>query len=428
MTAIHVYICVKINRHPDLIRRIMRNTFQKLAIFGLVSISFLMARSMARHTLPTEVLSNRARFVKQHTHTIFNNTDHVLPVHALSDHTLQDQTINPCEPSLLRSKCDPGVPQFVTFAVVNLDDWSLGHFARRFIQSVTFGIIRFERWSVGDLENGLKLMYSSLVRAHNCEVVLHVYCDSPTLMRALKHLTTTMGTSSNITAYFLSTDSIRDNAYTDPWLRLSRHKLNIMSRHVRSGTRVVWIDVDTLVFTDLREAFELSSTWVIGWMHGNRNRDKYVKISGVPIPPVFETQGDLWSIDSDAIEEVLALEKSLKVKPEYDLQGYFSILLTRNSSRFRLLTDVIKNYTFGFQCSNYEHPTTSNFQPIVVNNQLHCRDRQNLGTSTRVGSISSTAPTFKKMFLAENGDIFQMSQVSNNVARSWLKNYFYCRK
>jgi hypothetical protein len=83
MTATRVYICVKINRHLDLVRRIMRNTFNQLAILGLVSMSFLMFRSMVRHTLSTEVPSYRARFVKQLTYMISNNTDYVLPMQAL---------------------------------------------------------------------------------------------------------------------------------------------------------------------------------------------------------------------------------------------------------------------------------------------------------------------------------------------------------
>jgi hypothetical protein len=370
---------------------------KKLIISSLVLIFLIIARQV----LSTEVLSNRTRLVTPLTHIIYNTTDHVLPMQALPNLTLEDLAISSCDLNLLHGQCDSSVPQFVTFANTHIG-----------------------RWSKADLKNGLKLMYSSLVRAHNCRVVLHVYCDSLSLMTVLEHINTTMGTSSNITAYFLS---VEDNAYTNPWLRLSRHKLNIMSKHIRSGSRVVWIDVDTLIFTDLREAFELSSTWVIGWQNGNKNRNKHVKISGVSIPPVFDAQGDLWSVDSDAIEEVVALEKSLKVKPRYDLQGYFSILLARGSSRFRLLTDVMKNYTFGFQCSNYEHPTTSNFEPLIIDNQIHCRDRQDVGTSTRVGSISFTAPTFRRMFLSQPSDISEMSQVTNRRARNWLIHYFHCR-
>ena len=311
------------------------------------------------------------------------------------------EMVNTCEPRLLQHPCSSNVPQFVTF-----------------------GFTHVGRWAQKTLIEGLTLMYSSLVRSHKCMINLHVYSDNVALIMVLKDLRTTMGTKTNITTHFLSPASIGENGYSSPWIRLSRHKLNIMSKHVRHGTRVVWIDVDTLVFTDLTKAFEGSSTWVVGWHTGNKNLGKDYRTSGVAIPPRFQAQGDLWSVDSDAIEEILVLEKTLKVKPEYDLQGYFSILLARGSSRFHLLTDVMANFTFGFQCSNGEHPNKSNFDPRVVDNELHCLDKQNTGLSTRVGSISFTAPTFSKLFLS--GDISKMSNIANEEVRDWLIMFFYC--
>jgi len=107
----------------------------------------------------------------------------------------------------------------------------------------------------------------------------------------------------------------------------------------------------------LTALYNSETSWVIGYQHGKRRE---TEISGVSIPPAFDAQGDLWMIrDKASIDEIVALEESItnpKLRPSYDLQGYFSVLLSRASENFQIVTDIVEDLNFGFQCSNYEHP------------------------------------------------------------------------
>jgi len=202
-------------------------------------------------------------------------------------------------------------------------------------------------------------MYSSLALAHGCPPLIYVYTNSGDVVKALgPTFKTTFGSAVNVLAIEKTVESIDMHGFSDPWIRLSRHKLDIIQDHLFGDKpeRLIWIDIDTFVFEDLTELYNSGKSWVIGNQHGKRTG---LEILGTPIPPAFDAQGDLWMIkDRASIDEILHLEESIidpNNRPTYDLQGYFSVLLSRASKHFRLVTDIVDR-NFGFQCSNYEHP------------------------------------------------------------------------
>ena len=127
-----------------------------------------------------------------------------------------------------------------------------------------------ERWSVDATRRALKLMYSSLVRAHAIQPTLHVYTDIPDVAP----LETTMGTRTDIVSRVCAeslpkmyTRKTTEKATkSSKWASLSRAKLDVVEDLIlQQGGCVVWIDLDTLVFVDFSS---VSARFVVvdGWL------------------------------------------------------------------------------------------------------------------------------------------------------------------
>jgi len=130
------------------------------------------------------------------------------------------------------SKCPSTTPKFVTFAFTHID-----------------------RWSHLKLIKGFRLMYSSLTLAHGCPPLIYIYTNSEKLTEILsgsegRPFTTTFGSPTNVVTVNKPVESIQIHGYEDPWIGLSRHKLDIIQDHLLGGKteKVIWIDIDTLVF------------------------------------------------------------------------------------------------------------------------------------------------------------------------------------
>jgi hypothetical protein len=304
---------------------------------------------------------------------------------------------------------------------------------------VTFAFSHVGRWSITNMLNGIRYMYSSLVKSHRCKVVLFVYTNDPNIFKDQLQ-TTTMKTKANIVvrAQLLKDIPQYQNFYPNPWIRLSRFKLDVVASMLKKNEHIVWIDIDTLVFIDLTSAFLNASSWVIGWQSGrgglrgsyeaggggyrgpHENHSKtWAKISDVPIPPQFDAHGDLWAVDLEIVHEILRLERTLSKKPDYDIQGYFSVLLTQGSSKLKLLQSILPMYSFGFQCANYAHFLVPN-KIQVKDNKIHCSGEPGLGVSSNVGVISFTTPAFVDSMLGRT--IFPNQ---NSMVRSWIHDFFH---
>eukprot|EP00523_Entomoneis_sp_CCMP467_P011882 CAMPEP_0168718390 /NCGR_PEP_ID=MMETSP0724-20121128/492_1 /TAXON_ID=265536 /ORGANISM="Amphiprora sp., Strain CCMP467" /LENGTH=231 /DNA_ID=CAMNT_0008764899 /DNA_START=306 /DNA_END=998 /DNA_ORIENTATION=+ len=231
-----------------------------------------------------------------------------------------------------------------------------------------------------------------------------------------------MNSSTNFIVTLKSPKIIPKRGY-NKWRSLSRYKLDIFLKHIQQGERLVWTDVDTLVLTDLTPAMERNISWGVGWENGitGLTGGKRLHVySRVKVEPSNQIQGDLWTLNLQGIKDVLLLEKEQVenniAKPVYDLQGYFSILMSNGWPNFHLIQHLMPDYSFGFQCSGFKHPNKETFKPKVINGELICPDSDGIGLGSKVGAMSFTAHSFKKMILR---DPVNFSAVSDEDSRQW---------
>ena len=287
------------------------------------------------------------------------------------------------------------------------------------------------RWSAESCETALRVQYSSLVKSQKIFPHLYVYTDDPGVVPNF----TFSGLKTKISTIVTTPWELPQNAYSgvDSWRSLSRSKLDVVENLIRdTKSRVIWIDLDTLLFTDL--SVSNSHSWVIGYQHGScvhGNCSAEHTRSGGPfdreIEPRFDAYGDLWSLDRDAIRALRKYEKQHLSRdlplPVYDLQGYFTLMLQDDVLPASLLHDLI-HFNFGFVCSQFQHPASHNMDLRVENGTLMCPVYDLAGTlSERVGSISFTAPTFQNLFI--NRHALDFSWVADDKARSWLMAWFH---
>jgi len=298
-----------------------------------------------------------------------------------------------------------------------------GHRVKLEVHFVTFAYPG-KRWDLVNSRRALRLMYSSLESSQVELPTLHVYTSLPSVIPT----TTLRGSKPKITLHFLDREEFPKNPYTsiNDWKSLSRSKLDVVEELLRRGhDHVVWIDIDTLVFVDLAKVFELSATFLVGFQHGSCGGRSDCTREDVHITPEFDAHGDLWSIDLSTIDKVrkfehMYLSNSSNSLPRYDLQAYFSFMLQAGILPPSILVHrILPTYNFGFVCSDFKHPTSSNLHLFILNDQLHCQDAV-LKMPKTVGSISFTSPTFRKMFL--NEDIPTFSSVRNPEVRRWLES------
>ena len=286
------------------------------------------------------------------------------------------------------------------------------------------------RWSTETCKHALQVQYSSLVKSQRVFPHLYLYTDN----RSVIPKRTFSGLDTRISAVITSPGSFPQNAYADvdPWRSLSRSKLDIVEKLIHeTGKRIIWIDLDTLVFTDLSIADP--SSWVVGYQHGfcssgncsaeHKNMGGYFDRN---IEPRFDAFGDLWALDRPAIHALREYE-NLHISrgqplPLYDLQGYFTLMLQDRVLPASLLHEHLDS-NFGFACSRSEHPTPWNMELYIMNNTLKCHLNDLEGIySERVGSISFTAPTFQSLFPASSE--LDFSWIADEEVRKWFRSWF----
>lgn len=291
------------------------------------------------------------------------------------------------------------------------------------------------RWSTSTSKMGLQFMYSSLVRSQSQYPQLHVFSNDPKVVPLL----TTMQSATRIILHQRKPESFSRNEYhkTDKWRALSLAKLDAVQEVMESyGTRAIWVDLDTLIFVDLKPAVEIEKSWVVGYQGGgcggiNKNCSyEHVARGGLSnrdIEPAYDTYGDLWSLSLETIDHIKRyrqqyVEKRLTL-PLYDLQGYITFMLMDGVLNITFLHEILP-CNFGFFCSNFEFPTETNLQITVVDNHLACPIRDFIPMPSQVGSISFTALTFQKLF-DDTPTHSQFKFISDKAANTWLRNWFY---
>jgi hypothetical protein len=269
-------------------------------------------------------------------------------------------------------------------------------------------------WSVDIARRALLLMYSALARSQNELPLLYVYSNVE--REKLVSTETTFGTKMNIVwKPFVQITS----SYKDPLKELSRSKLDLVAAHLSYGETPIWIDLHTLVFMDLSKF--VAKPFVIGWA-----MDKSVaprKILEVDVDPRSQAQGDLWFMDGSAVKETLALEATLTNIPEYDLEGYFSIMLHRNKSRFSVLQELSIEHSFGFECLGKFHGVSPEY-PYASHMNITWKSSSGFVCHDKpLGVLSFTAPKFKELFLEKVYPTFQF--IKDYDSRRQFHKYFY---
>ena len=276
-------------------------------------------------------------------------------------------------------------------------------------------------------------MYSSLVRSQSEYPELHLYSNDPGVIPLL----TTMETVPHIILHKRQTNSFPRNEYSDSdkWRALSLAKLDAVEEVMRNyGVQAIWVDLDTLIFVDLKPAVEAVDSWVVGYQAGgcggtNRNcsyeHTARGGLSNRDIKPAYDTYGDLWSLSLQTIDHIKRYRqwyvKEQLLLPLYDLQGYITFMLMDAVLNVTFLHEILP-CNFGFFCSNFEFPTETNLEITVHENHLACPTREFVPMTSRVGSMSFTAITFQKLFLNASTS-FEF--IADKNAQKWLTQWFY---
>lgn len=287
------------------------------------------------------------------------------------------------------------------------------------------------RWSSASCRKALQIMYSSLVKSQEQFPRLHVFTDENTVIP----VATLNGGPVNIVAHHTNPGMLPKNSYSksSPWKSLSRAKLDVVEDLITTfKTKIVWIDLDTLVFVDLGVTESLP--WVVGYQNGGCQGAKNCSWEHIArggrfsqdIEPKFDALGDLWTLDLNAIRAIKTYEqqhtRSGLPLPEYDLQGYFTLMLQDSALPVALVHDLL-DFNFGFFCSNFQHPSTTNLQLRLENSHIVCPKREGVSMGARVGAISFTALTFQKLLLRDS--TIELSWVTDDRVRAWLHDWFF---
>mmetsp|Transcript_22788 Transcript_22788/g.53762 ORF Transcript_22788/g.53762 Transcript_22788/m.53762 type:complete len:416 (+) Transcript_22788:133-1380(+) len=310
-------------------------------------------------------------------------------------------------------------------------------------------------WDHSDVRSALRVMYSSLVRSFGCSPTLHMHTTMSPETARTRYLppTTTMGSriSGRSVVFHRMNASFMENPFAvnafNTWLALSRSKLDTFELHLRDGASTVWIDLDTVVLDKI--AVNATAPWVYAYHHG-RKEDIHKSKNFV--------YGDMWSLDRKAIHDIRDLEMRLleangagigfaaqfdrrnwlgknavwKGLPEYDLQGYFHLLLREDRSSLAVVQDLHPENAFGFDCSGNQHPSPENLGKKIrgwdeEGAGLGCGE-DGFGRLRKAASISFTSTTFKQVFQTIFSDSSRDGAfpfIEDEAGRNYLQQFFF---
>ena len=243
----------------------------------------------------------------------------------------------------------------------------------------------------------------------------------------------------------------KNNPYLDPklvetqkassWKALSRSKLETMEQHMNDNPYFlpVWIDLDTVLLHP--SAIMISSPQ-------SQNHDRRPFIYGYQKHDTRnKCYGDIFALDQKAIDDIRKMEQNMienhQLLPNLDLQGYFGLMLDQNASRLDVVQDVYPNQTFGFDCTQYSHPTVDLIKASIRKYQnversdiggLSCKNPRSGKDNSKVGCLSFTSKTFREFFFLQEDEKYKHRKViSTNIfdviqdqdAKSWLQEFLF---
>jgi hypothetical protein len=133
-----------------------------------------------------------------------------------------------------------------------------------------------------------------------------------------------------------------------PWKSVSFHKIRLVQQHLLHGEKVIWIDIDCLLFVDLRKAYKEVSNFVVygeGWHKMGSDR-----VTQVHIPLRNRVYGDIWMADLPMVTEVYRLlDIPVRPLPYMDCQDFWSLFVTLGNFSISGLQDLYPGHCWGFR-------------------------------------------------------------------------------
>ena len=176
--------------------------------------------------------------------------------------------------------------------------------------------VQIGKHSNNELLRVLDILISSLNKTNTYE--LHIFTNIEINVNNSNN-----SNNSNIVLHKYFDNNV--NIYSDNWLNLSFNKINIYKYlYDKFAIDFTWIDLDTIVTTNLDYINNLSSYFIDC---GGINEDPHLLIDNAYIPRNKWIQGSMWKLNIKLYEKFIQLYNDFSIKNmkfEYDLQGIFT--------------------------------------------------------------------------------------------------------
>ena len=291
------------------------------------------------------------------------------------------------------------------------------------VHFVSLAVVDGGRWNRSDdFVRALRVMSTTLRNSQKC-FRLCLYTNLPIDGAVVRQLVQAGGKGVELRAL----PDLPPNRYTNMsrWLELSRAKLDLVEQYAMgTGVDPVWIDMDTLVVSDLSCAVGRARNFVMGRDYPQHSIDG--PRGTVLLHPRRSVYGDLWMMDTNLRNAVRALENSGMPPPPYDIQDYLGLLLNRCDGTVTDLRTLVRadgfqqgdEMCFGFDAGQGQHLRTNTTHLTVRDGRLHCMKKEHDGVKVRPVAVLSFVAMYYWDQLKEPEAIFNTTDL-----RKWAERH-----
>jgi hypothetical protein len=162
--------------------------------------------------------------------------------------------------------------------------------------------------------------------------------------------------------------------YNDIWLDLSVYKFTILKRHASVGENPIWIDLDTIVCSNIDHLVNYDNFFIMqGCMDSNpfylfpNNTDIYVQNKDY-------IQGNIWKLNNKLVDYFTLVWNEMTIKPLFDIQGMFNYAYHKkgmNTCMNILGRDIDKHTVNGLDIvdtTHLKHPSIDLLKHAIITN------------------------------------------------------------
>ena len=172
------------------------------------------------------------------------------------------------------------------------------------------------------------------------------------------------------------------SCYSDNWLNMSFNKLNIYKDlYDNTGINYIWIDLDTIITTDISYMNLYSNIFIENGGSSNRISYLFSNNDTVTIPLKKYIQGNFWKINIDIYKQIMSLYEVIKSNNlilKYDTQTLFSYYiyyyLQGNLENIYILGNNIKSETINglsiWDKNGNTHATIEGLRNLYLDNNI----------------------------------------------------------